>query len=99
MKKSHKSYKILNILALFCLLGGPWGLPFTGLLQIIAAIFFLISFPKDKWIYAYFLITASYLIIIKIYINFFDLRFFIIPIFLVFYLTYVLHFKKVNHEL
>lgn len=99
MKKSYKSYKILNILALFCLLGGPWGLPFTGLLQIIAAIFFLISFPKDKWIYVYFLITISFLVLTRVFIDSFNLWFFIIPILLVFYLTYILHFKKVNHEL
>lgn len=99
MRTSFQIAKIINIVALICLIAGPYGSMFTGFLQIVAAIFFLITFPKDKWIYSYFTLTALFFITAKIAIDTFNGWVIVTPIFLIFYLSYIIHFKKTNHEL
>lgn len=54
MKTTFKIIEILNIAALMFLLLGGYGLAITGGLQVLAAIFFLTLFPKNKLIYIYF---------------------------------------------
>ncbi len=98
MKTIYHASKVLNIMALFCILGGAYGLIFTGLLQMLAAFFFLIAFPKSKFIYTYFIITSLFFVLIKTHV--FELfgPIFIVPIFLIFFLSYTIHFKKTDHE-
>ena len=91
MKTLIKISKVTNILALICLLGGPWGIMFTGYLQVLAAVFFLIAFPKSIWIYIYFGIVVLFF---QIWNHKLDTWQFFIPIGLIFYLTYIIHFSK-----
>ena len=90
--------KVLNVLALLFLLGGPYGLAFTGILQILAAFFFLIAFPKSKLIYTYFIITCLFFVLLKT--NVYELfgPILLVPIVLIFFLSYIIHFKKKSHE-
>lgn len=99
MKITYQISKILNVMALLCLLVGQYGLPFTGILQILAAFFFLIAFPKSKLIYTYFTITSLFFISIKT--NVFELfsPILLVPIVLIFFLSYIVHFKKLGHEI
>ena len=83
--------KILNIIALLPLFLGVYGLALTGLLQVIAAILFLLEFPKNKLIYIYFTLVIVFFIIWDR--NSMDWLF-TIPIFLIFFLTYIIHFQK-----
>lgn len=83
--------KILNIIALLPLLLGMYGLALTGFLQVIAAILFLLQFPKNKLIYIYFGLVITFFIIWNR--NSMDWLF-TIPIFLIFFLTYIIHFQK-----
>ena len=85
--------KVLNILALCCLLLGPYGLILTGALQILAALLYLISNPKSHRIYIYLLITALFLLFWKM--DIFGWQF-LIPISLMIYLTFIIHTKKKN---
>ena len=91
MKIPFKITKILNIIALFPLLLGAYGLALTGFLQVIAAILFLLEFPKNKLIYTYFALVIMFFIIWDR--NSMDWLF-IIPIFLIFFLTYIINFQK-----
>ncbi len=99
MKITYQLSKILNVIALFCLLGGPYGLAFTGIIQIVAAFFFLIAFPKSKLIYGYFTITSLFFILIKNNVYEFFSFILIVPIALIFFLSYIIHLKKMNHEI
>lgn len=100
MTISFQISKVLNIIALICVLGGPYGLPFTGLLQVIAGMFYLYSFPKNKWIYTYFVITIMFLTLLKMGLfTVFSWLFIIPPLLLIIFLSYIIHSKKLNHEL
>lgn len=91
MKLTYTIAKIINIAALMCLLLGFYGLALTGALQVLAAIIFLILFPKDKLIYIYFGLVAVFFLIW----DHKDIDFtFIIPLFLIFFLTYIIHFQE-----
>lgn len=86
-----KVIKVINMIALFFLLLGGYGLAFTGFLQVIAALFFLVTFPKNKLIYIYFAIVISFFIIWDRHtMNWL----FIIPIGLIFFLTYIIYNQK-----
>ena len=91
MKLSFKILEILNIAALMFLLAGGYGLPVTGVLQILVAIIFLITFPGNKLIYIYFGFVA-------IFFSIWDRHtldwLFILPITLVFFLTYIIYNQK-----
>jgi len=63
MKIPFKITKILNIIALFPLLLGAYGLALTGFLQVIAAILFLLEFSKNKLIYIHFALVIMFFII------------------------------------
>ena len=91
MKIPFKITKFLNIIALFPLLLGAYGLALTGFLQVIAAILFLLEFSKNKLIYIYFALVIMFFIIWDR--NSMDWLF-TIPIFLIFFLTYIIHFQK-----
>ena len=91
MKLPFKVIEIINIAALMFLLAGAYGLPITGILQVTAAIFFLTVFPKNKLIYIYFgLVIIFFLIWDRHTMDWL----FLIPIFLVFFLTYVIYNQK-----
>ncbi len=92
MKLLIKSTKVINITALCFLLLGPYGLAITGFLQVIAAILFLIAFPIDKYIYVYLVSVCLFFIFWDID-SFFKWQIFI-PIALMLFLTYIIHFKK-----
>ena len=91
MKTILKASKVINIIALLFLIFGPYGIAITGFLQVIAALF-LIVFPKNLMIYIYFAIVGFFFL-------FWDERvfhaFFLIPIGLIIYLSYLIHFKKI----
>ncbi len=81
---------MINILGLCFLILGPWGIAITGGLQVLDSLFYLIVFPKDKLIY-------SYLIVVGIFFLVWDYQFnwmFSIPILLMIFLTYIIHFQK-----
>ena len=66
------------------------GIAITGGLQVLASLIYLIVFPKDKLIY-------SYLIVVGIFFLVWDHQFnwlFSIPILLMIFLTYIIHFQK-----
>ena len=85
-----KYIKLINIIALLFLLFGAYGIAFTGIFQIVAAILYILYNPKNKLIYIYFSLVVLFYII-------WDGEFtwlFLIPIFLIFFLTYIIHFYK-----
>ncbi len=82
--------KVINIIALFFLLLGPYGLAITGGLQVTAALLFFIAFPKNKLIHIYFGLVIVFFIFWQ---GIFDWLF-AIPIFLLFFLTFIIHFQK-----
>jgi hypothetical protein len=92
MKTLFKITKIINIIALLFLLLGPYGLPATGFLQVIAAISFVIQFPKNKLIYIYFALVLTFFLV-------WDQHsmdwLFALPISLIFFLTYIIYKQKV----
>lgn len=90
MKLSIKHIKVINIIALLFLLFGGYGIAFTGLFQVLAAILFLLHSPKNKLIYIYFGLVFFFFI-------FWDGKFswfFLIPVFLIFFLTYIIHIRN-----
>jgi len=91
MKTTFNILKVINIIGLLFLVLGPYGLMFTGLLQVISATLFIIIFPKNKLIYIYFTLV---LIFFSVWDN--DIRswLFVIPIFLIFFLTYTIYTQK-----
>ena len=91
MKTAFKTVKILNTIALLFLLLGGYGLAITGAIQVFAAILFFLIFPKNKLIYIYFaLVIIFFLIWDRSSMGWL----FSIPIFLLFLLTYIIHFQK-----
>jgi len=90
MKLSIKHIKVINIIALLFLFFGGYGLPLTGIFQVLAAILFILHSPKNKLIYIYFGLVFFFFI-------FWDDKFswfFLIPVFLIFFLTYIIHFHN-----
>ena len=90
MEFSLKHIKLINITALLFLLFGGYGIAFTGIFQVIAAFLFLLHNPKSKLIYIYFTLVI-------IFFTSWDGGFgwfFLIPLFLIFFLTYIIHFYK-----
>ncbi|MBF03811.1 MAG: hypothetical protein CMP76_10995 [Flavobacterium sp.] len=90
MEFSLKHIKLINITALIFLLFGGYGIAFTGIFQVIAAFLFLLHNPKSKLIYIYFTFVV-------IFFTYWDGGFgwlFLIPLFLIFFLTYIIHFYK-----
>ncbi len=93
MKTVLKISKVVNIIALLFLFLGIYGLPFTGFLQVIAAILIFAVRPKERLLWVYFGIviaffcTWDYKIIQWQWI-------YIVPPSLILLLTYIIHFKK-----
>jgi hypothetical protein len=85
-----KIIEIINVIALTFALAGAYGLPLTGFLQVVAALVFLGTFPKNKLIYIYFALVILFFV-------FWDKTFnwlFAIPIFLIFFLTFIIYHQK-----
>ena len=93
MKTLFKISKVVNIIALLFLVLGPFGLAITGALQVLAALIYLFVYPQDKLIYIYFGLVITFFLI-------WDRNsmgwLFSIPIFLLFFLTYTIHFEKIK---
>jgi len=91
MKTTFKVVEIINIAALMFLLFGGYGLPFTGALQVLAAILFVLIFPKNKLIYIYFTLVILFFLI-------WDRQsmdwLFALPITLIFFLTFIIYNQK-----
>lgn len=94
MKTVIKISKVINVIALLFLILGFYGLPMTGLLQVIAAIVFFIARPKEKLLWIYF---GSVLIFFILWDNniIYWQWIFVIPACLILLLTYIIHFKKI----
>ena len=91
MKPTLKLIKVINIIALVFLLSGMYGLAVTGILQVTAALLFLLLFPKNKLIYCYFgLVIIFFLIWDREVIGWL----FAIPLFLIGFLTYIIYTQK-----
>lgn len=90
MKIVFKIVEIINIIALLFLGFLAYGVAVTGFLQVIAAILFLILFPKNKLIYIYFGLVI-------IFFCFWNGEFdwlFLLPIFLIVFLTSIIYKQK-----
>jgi hypothetical protein len=91
MKTALKITEIINIVALLFLLMGAYGLAITGFLQVIAGLIFLGTFYKNKFIYSYFGLVIFFF---AVWNGTLEDWFFIIPIFLIFYLTFIIYHQK-----
>lgn len=91
MKTILKLSKFVNIIALVFLLLGPYGIAITGALQLLAAVIYLTVYYYNRLIYVYFGLVIIFFIFWE---GNFDWLF-SIPIFLIFFLTYIIHFQKV----
>ena len=91
MKTVFKIIEIINIVALMFLLLGAYGLAVTGALQALAAILFVLIFPKNKLIYIYFGLVITFFLTWNR--QNFD-WIFLLPISLVFFLTYIIYNQK-----
>ncbi|MCD0470950.1 hypothetical protein [Flavobacterium sp. JAS] len=90
MKTTFKIIEIINIAALIFLLLGAYGLAITGGLQVLAAILFVLIFPENKLIYIYFALVI-------LFFSFWNGGFgwlFVIPIYLIFFLTIIIYHQK-----
>lgn len=94
MEIAFKITKITNFVGLLFLLLGAWGIALTGILQVASGIIFLILFPKNQCIYIYFSLVLLFFIAWN---GSFD-WFFSIPIFLIFFLTYIIHTQKIKPQ-
>ncbi|MDG5492511.1 hypothetical protein [Psychroserpens sp. SPM9] len=83
--------RFINVIALLFLILGPYGIAITGFLQLIAALIFLIVFPKNILIYIYFAVVGLFFLLWNREL---DTWLFIIPILLIFYLSYLIHWNK-----
>lgn len=92
MKTTLILSKIINIIALLFLLLGAYGLAITGALQVLAAIIYFLSFPKNRLIYIYFGLVGIFFLFWTGSFNWW----FSIPIFLLVFLTYIIHFQKIK---
>ncbi|MFD1601503.1 hypothetical protein ACFSJW_15780 [Flavobacterium artemisiae] len=90
MKTTFKILEIINVCALMFMLIGGYGLPVTGFLQVIAAILFLIIFPKNKLIYIYFGLVILFFLIWDGVFSWLML----LPISLAFFLTFIIYNQK-----
>ncbi|MEO8239762.1 MAG: hypothetical protein ABI793_16040 [Flavobacterium sp.] len=91
MKIAFKIIEIINIVALMFLLLGAYGLAVTGALQVLAAILFVLIFPKNKLIYVYFgLVILFFLIWDRQSMDWL----FALPIALIFFLTFIIYNQK-----
>lgn len=95
MKTVIKISKVVNIIALLFLAFGFYGLPFTGLFQVIAAILLFIARPKEKLLWIYFGSVVTFFFIWDNNIIHWQ-WIFAIPLCLLLLLTYIIHFKKFN---
>ncbi|MFC4817488.1 hypothetical protein [Flavobacterium sp. GCM10023249] len=91
MKTALKITEIINIAALLFLLIGAYGLTITGFLQVVAALIFVGTFPKNKFIYCYFGLVIFFF---SVWSGSLEDWFFIIPIFLIFFLTFIIYHQK-----
>lgn len=92
MKIAFKITKTINYFALTLLLLGPYGIAFTGGLQVLASLIFVILFPTNKFIYMYFGLVITFFL-------FWDGGFnwlFSVPIFLIGFLTYIIQTQKIQ---
>ncbi|WP_047545245.1 hypothetical protein [Psychroserpens sp. Hel_I_66] len=92
MKNLLQISKVTNIIALLFLIWLGYGLMFTGALQVLAAVLFVIAFPREKLIYLYFAIVGLFFLIWQG--NPFGWQFAII-VGLMILLTYTIHTKKI----
>ncbi len=92
MERNFKALKIINIIALLFLVLGAYGIAITGILQVFAALMFVALFPKNKLIYVYFGLVIMFFLIWDG--NDFDWTF-ALPIFLIFFLTYIIYKQKI----
>ncbi|KRD07567.1 hypothetical protein ASE21_18975 [Flavobacterium sp. Root901] len=90
MKTTFKIIEIINVCALIFLLGGAYGIAFTGALQVLAAVLFLILFPKNKFIYIYFSLVITFFLIWNGKFTWL----FLLPISLIFFLTFIIYNQK-----
>lgn len=91
MKTIFKIIEIINIVALMFLIFWVYGLPITGVLQVLAAILFVLIFPKNKLIYVYFgLVILFFLIWDRQSMDWL----FALPIALIFFLTFIIYNQK-----
>lgn len=95
MKTAFKITKIINIIALFFLLLGPYGLAITGFLQVISAILFVLTFPKNKLIYVYFFLVLVFFLIWDQHNLDWSL---VLPIFLILFLTFIIYNQNKKNE-
>lgn len=91
MKTTFKIIEIINIAALMFLILAGYGLAITGALQVLAAILFVMIFPKNKLIYIYFGFVILFFAI-------WDRQsmdwLFTLPIALIFFLTFIIYNQK-----
>ncbi|CAC9976504.1 hypothetical protein [Flavobacterium panici] len=90
MKTTFKVLEIINIAALMFLLLGGYGIAFTGALQVLAAILFVILFPRNKLIYIYFGLVILFFLIWNGEFTWL----FLLPISLIFFLTFIIYNQK-----
>ncbi|KOP39401.1 hypothetical protein DBB36_09725 [Flavobacterium sp. WLB] len=90
MKTTFKVLEIINIAALMFLLLGGYGIVFTGALQVLAAILFVILFPRNKLIYIYFGLVILFFLIWNGEFTWL----FLLPISLIFFLTFIIYNQK-----
>lgn len=90
MELSFKVVKGINIVALLFISFGAYGLAILGALQVCAAIFYLLLFPKDKLIHLYFILVGVFFLVWDGKLGWI----FILPFGLALLLTYIIHFQK-----
>ncbi|UUF14971.1 MULTISPECIES: hypothetical protein [Flavobacterium] len=90
MKTTFKVLEIINIAALMFLLLGGYGIAITGGLQVLAAILFLILFPRNRLIYVYFGLVILFFLIWNGEFTWL----FLLPISLIFFLTFIIYNQK-----
>jgi hypothetical protein len=90
MKTTFKVLEIINIAALMFLLLGGYGLAVTGGLQVLAALLFVILFPRNSLIYIYFGLVILFFLIWNGEFSWL----FLLPISLIFFLTFIIYNQK-----
>mgnify|MGYP001794482564 CR=1 FL=1 len=96
MKITFQILRTINIVGLLFLFLGPYGLPVTGLLQVISALLFIILFPKNKLIYIYFALVGLFFFILNIVDHSYTIWVFALPLFLIVFLTYTIYNQKIT---
>lgn len=90
MKALQFIAKGINITALLFLVFGTYGIAITGALQVFAATMYLFIFPKNKLLYLYF---GCVIVFFSFWKGSLTELLFSIPIFLILFLTYIIHFQ------